>query len=445
MTKRILNSILSLFIVISALAQTDVYVIPIDDEINSTTWRQVRQGCDAATRQNADILLIHLNTYGGAVLYADSIRTALLNYPRPTVAFIDNNAASAGALISVACDSIYMRPGASMGAATVVDGQGQQMPDKYQSYMRATMRATAEANGRNPIIAEAMVDSRVEVPELIDSTQVLTFTASEARKWGFSEGEADNIDQLLRERMSIDDYNITTYNATFWDYIIGFLTNPAFQAVLIMLIIGGIYFELQSPGIGFPSAAALIATILYFMPLYIEGIAEPWVIMMFAVGLILLILELIVIPGFGIAGISGVVLMLVALFAALLDGFNFTFDPYHSQEVTDALMTVSIGLLLALILICFCVWKFGYSFIPNKIGLTKEQRVEDGYIGVSMEPVRLVGMIGTTVTVLRPSGKVKINDIIYDAISLHDFIESDTSVEVVRYENAQIYVIPSKN
>lgn len=445
MTKRILNSILSLFIVTSVLAQTNVYVIPIDDEINSTTWRQVRQGCNAATRQNADILLIHLNTYGGAVLYADSIRTALLNYPRPTVAFIDNNAASAGALISVACDSIYMRPGASIGAATVVDGQGQQMPDKYQSYMRATMRATAEAKGRNPIIAEAMVDSRVEIPGLIDSTRVLTFTASEARKWGFSEGEADNIDQLLRERMSIDDYNITTYNATFWDYLIGFLTNPAFQAVLIMLIIGGIYFELQSPGMGFPSAAALIASVLYFMPLYIEGIAEPWVILMFAVGLILLILELIVIPGFGIAGISGIVLMLVALFAALLDEFNFTFELYHSQEVTDALMTVSIGLLLALILICFCVWKLGYSFIPNKIGLTKEQRVEDGYIGVSMEPVRLVGMIGTTVTVLRPSGKVKINGIIYDAISLHDFIESDTSVEVVRYENAQIYVIPSKN
>ncbi len=442
--KRIFNSILLLLIAVTSVAQTKVYVIPIDDEINSTTWRQVRQGCNAASQQDADILLIHLNTYGGAVLYADSIRTALLNYPRPTVAFIDNNAASAGALISIACDSIYMRQGASIGAATVVNEQGQQMPDKYQSYMRATMRATAEANGRNPIIAEAMVDARVEIPGLIDSTRVLTFTASEAHKWGYSDGEAENIDQLLREHMSIDNYSITTYETTFWDYFIGFLTNPAFQAVLIMLIIGGIYFELQSPGLGFPSAAALISAILYFMPLYIEGIAEPWVILMFVIGLILLILELIVIPGFGVAGISGIVLMLVSMFAALLHDFNFTFDPYHSTEVMDALMIVSIGLLLAITAICLCVWKLGYSFIPNKIGLSKEQRVEEGYIGVSMEPARLVGRIGTAVTVLRPAGKVEIDGTTYDAVSLRDFIEADTSVEVVRYENAQIYVIPSK-
>lgn len=442
--KRIINSILLLLIAIATVAQTKVYVIPIDDEINSTTWRQVRQGCNAASQQDADILLIHLNTYGGAVLYADSIRTALLNYSRPTVAFIDNNAASAGALISIACDSIYMRQGASIGAATVVDGQGQQMPDKYQSYMRATMRATAEANGRNPIIAEAMVDSRVEIPGLIDSTRVLTFTASEALKWDFSDGMAENIDQLLREQMSIDNYSITTYKASFWDYLIGFLTNPAFQAVLIMFIIGGIYFELQSPGLGFPSAAALISAVLYFMPLYIEGIAEPWVILMFVIGLILLILELIVIPGFGVAGISGIVMMLVSMFAALLHDFNFTFDPYHSDEVMEALLIVSIGLLLAITAICLCVWKLGYNFIPNKIGLSKEQKVEDGYIGVSMQPAQLIGRVGTAVTVLRPAGKVEIDGITYDAVSLRDFIEADTSVEVVRYENAQIYVIPSK-
>ncbi len=442
--KRIINLLLLFSITAVALAQTKVYVIPIDDEINSTTWRTVRQGCNAATAQNADLLLVHLNTYGGAVVYADSIRTALLNYPRTTIAFIDNNAASAGALISIACDSIYMRRGASIGAATVVDGQGQQMPDKYQSYMRATMRSTAEANRRNPLIAEAMVDSRVEVPGLIDSTRVLTFTADEARKWNFSEGEAESVDQLLRERIHLDNYTISTYQPIFWDYFIGFLTNPAFQAVLIMIIIGGIYFELQSPGIGFPSAASLIAAVLYFMPLYIEGIAEPWVILMFVVGLILLILELFVIPGFGIAGISGIVLMFVSLFAALLDGFNFTFSPYHGSEVMDALMVVSIGILLAIVLICFCVWKLGYNFIPNKIGLTKVQRVEDGYIGVSMTPAQLIGKTGTTVTVLRPAGKVEIDGTIYDAVSLRDFIEADTIVEVVRYENAQIYVIPQK-
>lgn len=438
--KRTLSSLLLLIASIIAASSTNVYVIPIDDEINSTTWRQVRQGCNAATDADADILLIHLNTYGGAVVYADSIRTALLNYPRPTIAFIDNNAASAGALISIACDSIYMRRGASIGAATVVDGEGRQMPDKYQSYMRSMMRATAEANGRDPLIAEAMVDHRVIVPGLIDSTRVLTFTADEARKWDFSDGEAENIDEILRNKLHLADYNISTYQATFWDYLIGFLTNPAFQAVLIMIIVGGIYFELHAPGIGFPSAAALIATVLYFLPLYIEGIAEPWVILMFVVGLILLILELIVIPGFGVAGIAGACLMIVSLFAALLDGFNFTFDHYYGGEVIDALLVVSIGLLLSITVIAFCIWKLGYDFIPNKIGLAKQQNVDEGYIGVSMQPAQLIGRYGRSVTVLRPAGKVEIDGTVYDAVSLRDFIDADSEVEVVRYENAQIYV-----
>lgn len=438
--KRTISSLLLLIATIMLASSTNVYVIPIDDEINSTTWRQVRQGCNAANDAGADILLIHLNTYGGAVVYADSIRTALLNYPRPTIAFIDNNAASAGALISIACDSIYMRRGASIGAATVVNGEGQQMPDKYQSYMRSMMRATAEANGRNPLIAEAMVDHRVIVPGLIDSTRVLTFTATEARKWNFSDGDAENIDEILRNKLHIADYNISTYHATFWDYLIGFLTNPAFQAILIMIIIGGIYFELQSPGIGFPSAAALIATVLYFLPLYIEGIAESWVILMFVIGLILLILELIVIPGFGVAGIAGACLMIVSLFAALLDGFNFTFDHYYGSEVMDAFLVVSIGLLLSIVVIAFCIWKLGYDFIPNKIGLTKQQNIDEGYIGVSMQPAQLIGRCGRAVTVLRPAGKVEIDGTVYDAVSLRDFIDADSKVEVVRYENAQIYV-----
>lgn len=438
--KRTISILLLLIATIAVTAGTNVYVIPIDDEINSTTWRKVRQGCNAASDANADILLIHLNTYGGAVVYADSIRTTLLNYPRPTVAFIDNNAASAGALISIACDSIYMRRGASIGAATVVDGEGKQMPDKYQSYMRSMMRSTAEANGRNPLIAEAMVDHRVSVPGLIDSTRVLTFTAEEARKWNFSDGEAEDIAEILRSKLNIPSYNITTYQASFWDYLIGFLTNPAFQAVLIMIIVGGIYFELQSPGIGFPSAAALIATILYFLPLYIEGIAEPWVILLFVVGLILLILELIVIPGFGIAGISGACMMIISLFAALLDGFNFSFDHYQSGEVMNALLVVSIGLFLAMAVIIFCIWKLGYEFIPTKIGLAKQQNIEEGYIGVNMQPAELIGQCGRAVTVLRPAGKVEIDGTVYDAVSLRDFIDAETEVVVVRYENAQLYV-----
>jgi len=152
-----------------------VYKFNIKENIAPAIWRQTKQAFDAAESLKADLFLIHMNTYGGTVVDADSIRTRILNSKIPVVVFIDNNAASAGALISLACDRIYMRTGSSFGAATVVNQTGEKMPDKYQSYMRATMRATAESHGkdtiingqdttyrwkRDPRIAEAMVDER---------------------------------------------------------------------------------------------------------------------------------------------------------------------------------------------------------------------------------------------------------------------------------------------
>ncbi|MCH5327151.1 MAG: nodulation protein NfeD, partial [Duncaniella sp.] len=285
--------------ILPATSRTNVSLLRLDDEIGSTTWHKTRRTLDQAASEGADMILVHLNTYGGSVVHADSIRTALMNAPVPVVGFIDNNAASAGALIALACDTVAIRSGGSMGAATVVNGtDGTAMPDKYQSYMRAMMRATAERHGkdsighwrRNPLIAEAMVDSRVIVPELIDSTRVLTFTADEALKWGFADSKAESIDEVL-SNLGISDYTITEYHATWTDSLIDFLTSPAIQAVLIMIIMGGIYMELHTAGMGFPSAAAIIAAVLYFLPLYIVGIASPWIVVMFVVGLILILLE----------------------------------------------------------------------------------------------------------------------------------------------------------
>ncbi len=129
-----------------------IYKIDIKKEIGSTTWLYTKYGFEEAQSLKAKAILIHMNTYGGQVVFADSIRTKILNSPIPVYVFIDNNAASAGALISIACDSIFMRPGGSIGAATVVGQSGEQMPDKYQSYMRATIRATAEAHGKDTVI-----------------------------------------------------------------------------------------------------------------------------------------------------------------------------------------------------------------------------------------------------------------------------------------------------
>ena len=162
-----------------------VYLFDIKEMIAPPVWRTTKLAIEAATEKKADVILIHMNTYGGTLDDADSIRTKILNSSIPVYVFIDKNAASAGALISIACDSIYMAPGSNIGAATVVNQQGEQMPDKYQSYMRSMMRSTAEAKNRDVEIAQAMVDPKVYVPGISDSGQVLTFTVSEAIKFDF--------------------------------------------------------------------------------------------------------------------------------------------------------------------------------------------------------------------------------------------------------------------
>ena len=435
------------------------YCIDIEREIDPTSWRYLRLGLHEAEQLQAAAVILHLNTYGGTVVHADSMRTLILNSAIPVYAFIDNNAASAGALIALACDSIYMRSGANMGAATVVGQDGAAMPDKYQSYMRATMRSTAESHGRDtlradsgepqvrwrrdPLIAEAMVDSRIVVSGLCDSTKVLTFTAQEALRWNYCEALAENIDEIITRRLGVPEYEIRKFTPAFYDKLVGFLQNPAVQAVLIMLIIGGIYFELQTPGVGLPLAVSIIAGILYFAPLYLSGLAASWEILIFLVGIVLLVLELLVIPGFGIAGIAGLICFFGGLLLALLENVHFNFFWVAGGGFVRGLTVIFSGLLLAVVGIVLLMKRIGRKGLFYRVALHSEQNVEDGYVAVDTRLVGMVGREGVAVTVLRPSGKVRIDGDDYDAISCRNsFIEADTPVKVVKVENMQLYVVP---
>jgi len=312
-----------------------IYTFRLNDDIMPPSMRLVDRALAEAKEAKADYIIMVLNTYGGRVDIADSMRTKLLDAEATVAVLIKDNAISAGALISIACDSIYMSKGGGIGAATVVSGEdGAQMPDKYQSFMRAKMRATAETNGRDPDIAEAMVDDRIHIEGIIDSGYTLTFTAEEAIKHGYCEGYAENINEVI-ELMGIGvNYEIIRYKETALDKVISILLNPVLSGLLMMIIIGGIYFELQTPGVGFPIAAAITAAVLYFAPLYLEGMAENWEILIFIVGLGLLALEVFVIPGFGVAGVSGIVLIVAGLTLALVQNVVFDFSYSPSGELT---------------------------------------------------------------------------------------------------------------
>ncbi len=432
-----------------------VFEFPIMDEIAKPVWRQTQKSFEEAAKAKADYILIHLNTYGGLVNIADSIRTKILNSKIPVMVFIDNQAISAGSLISIACDSIYMRPGGSIGAATVVSQSGEAVPDKYQSFMRSTMRATAEAHGkdtiikgndtiirwhRDPKIAEAMVDPVLSIPGIVESGQVLTFTAEEALRNHYCEGLAENIPEVL-EKAGIKNYKLVEFKATTIDKFIGFLLSPLIQGLLIVVIIGGIYFELQTPGIGFPLAAAVTAALLYFAPLYLEGLAQNWELLVFLIGLILLALEIFVIPGFGVAGVSGIILIITGLTMAMIDNMAFKFEGVGAfDRVIKALLVVVISIAAGFFLALFVSRKV-FTAKTFRLALSNVQDKNEGYVSIDPHQKDLIGKTGTAFTILRPSGRIEIDGEVYDAKAEIGYIEKGEQVKVIRDEAGQLYVI----
>jgi membrane-bound serine protease (ClpP class) len=457
--KRYILLIVALFAFIAANAQDStliIYKFNVKEQIAPSVWRQTKKVFELAEKENAGLILIHMNTYGGTVVDADSIRTKIINSDIPVWVFIDNNAASAGALISIAADSIYMRPGANIGAATVVNQTGEKAPDKMQSYFRSIMRATAQSHGgdtiingrdttfkwfRDPAIAEAMVDEDVYVAGIIDTGKVLTFTAHEAVKYGFCEGITEDIEDLLAQA-NITNYEIREFEPTTIDLIIGFLTNPIISGLLIMAIIGGIYFELQTPGIGFPLILALIAAVAYFAPLYLEGLAENWEIILFVVGLLLIAAEVFIIPGFGVAGVLGIAFAFTGLTLSLIENVRFNFENVDSSSVLVALLTVTLSLTAGFFL---SLWLSQKLFSSKKglfsnLALNSTQLKSDGFIGVNPAQLTMIGKTGIAYTVLRPSGKVEIDGEIWDAKSEEGFIERGEKILVVKQEAGQLYV-----
>lgn len=417
-----------------------IYICDIKEEIAPPVRRKIQKAFQEAREKQVDLIIIHMNTYGGMLDAADSIRTIILTSKIPVWVFIDNNAASAGALISIACDSIYMRPGANIGAATVVDQSGKPLPDKYQSYMRSMMRSTAEAKRRDPQIAQAMVDPRIVIPGIVDSTMVLTFTTSEAIKNGYCEGSFNSISEILAQH-NLKNATIITQKISNLDELIGFLISPVISGILVLIIIGGIYFELQTPGIGFPSFAAIIAALLYFAPLYLEGLAENWEILIFVVGVILLIIELFAIPGFGVIGFAGIVAIVTGLTLALVSNLGFNFSHVGMNSLLIALFTVITATFVSIIGSFFLSKHiFTHHTFLGQLALVDVQNKKDGYSSADENYTVQVGKHGIARTILRPVGKIEIEGEVFDATALTSYIEKNEAVVVVKYENAQLFV-----
>lgn len=415
------------------------YIFQLNENIFPSALRKVKRAVKNAENMNADYLIMELNTYGGAVDIADSIRNLFLKTPVTTVVLINHNAASAGALISISCDSIYMVSGAQFGAASVVNQSGEKMPEKYQSYMRATMRATAENQNRDPLMAEAMVAERIVVPGVVDSISILTFTTSEAIKHNYCEGQFDSVDDLTKYLL-VDPSKIEKQEASSIDSWMDFLLNPVFHGALLTIIFAGVYFELQSPGIGFPILAATIAAILYFLPNYLEGLAANWEIFLFIVGLLLLFVELFVLPGFGVAGILGIVAMIVGLALSLVENNFFDFSYTPEGDLSQAFTVVALSFITSIGLMFLVGGSLFNSAYFNRMALDTTQDASAGYTIKQEGSDMVVGKKGLAVTDLKISGRIEVDNERYDAITKGEFITEGTPI-VVKENRGNYFVV----
>ncbi|MFQ5570695.1 MAG: nodulation protein NfeD [Rhodothermales bacterium] len=414
-----------------------VFFVPIEGMIDNGLARYIDRALSDAAADDAALVLFEVDTFGGLVDAADQIRQTLLDAPMPTVAFIDKNAASAGALISYAADRIIMVPGASIGAATVVEGtSGEAAPDKYQSYMRGLMRATAEANGRDPSIAEAMVDETLFVEGVSEEGKVLTLSSKEALSFGVADEILETVDEAV-DALGLTEATIVAHEASKAEQVLRFFGSPIVQSILMLMMLGGLYFELQTPGVGFAGAVALFGAALFFAPHYLLGLVESWEIILFVLGVALILAEIFVIPGFGIAGISGIIMVVVSLLVSLVGNIGFSFPPLSA--FSPAFTTLAATFVL-LVLLMFSLGRYlPKSQRFNQLVLAPELSSATGYTAAETHR-ELVGQIGRTLTPLRPSGMMEIGHERVDVITSGEFMASGMPVKVVRVQGSRVEV-----
>lgn len=437
-TIKILLSILIFSTAFIYAQQKKVYIAYIEDEIDLGLAPYISRVISDAGKSGADAIIFKINTFGGRVDAATQIKDAILSSTVPTVAFINNRAISAGALIAISCKQIIMVPGSSIGAATVVDQTGEKVSEKYQSYMRSEMRSTAERNGRRTDVAEAMVDERVVIAGLVDSNQLVTLTSEEAVKYGFADTLLTKVEDVL-EFLDLKGATIITEQSNWAEDVVRFLNNPLVASLLIMIGFFGLFAEVKTPGWGVPGTAGIVALALFFGASYILQLATIVEILMFIAGLILIATEIFIIPGFGIAGISGILLVVASLFLSLIGGRPFLDFEIISMAIIQLAGAITGSFIMILLLAKF----LPKSTVFNRLVLSTATSAERGYVS-NPDFKLLVGKEGIALTTLRPAGTAEIDGEKVDVVADSEYIRHGTKIKVIKTEGARVVVMPVK-
>lgn len=410
--------------IVSAQVQpSQVYILSVDGTVELGLTQYVIRGLEQAQKDQAAVIL-EINTFGGRVDAATEIRDMMLRMETPVIAFIRERAISAGALVAIAAPNIVMAQGSTIGAA-----EPRPLDEKNLSFLRAEFASTAIRNQRDPNVAAAMVDADIVIDGLIEPGKLLTLTANEALEHGF----ADLITNYRNEVIShyqLDDLPVVEIERNWAERLAGFVTDPLVSQALLILGFIGIIIELFTPGVGLPGLVGVTSMGLFFGGRIVAGLAGFEVVVLFVIGIILLLIELFVIPGFGIVGVLG----LVSIFSSIFLSFD---------DFMTALTSLTITLLVTILLIILLWRRFQKSNAWRRFVLLTREDKSEGYKG-ARDYGDLVGKTGVTLSPLRPAGIVQIENKRYDVVSDGTFISLNTEIKVVFVEGNRIVVTEKK-
>jgi len=419
---------------LSARATQGVLVVPIHGTIDLGLAPYVRRALDA--HPGAAAVVLDVDTFGGRVDAAVRIRDALLSAGRPSIAYVHRRAISAGALISLAADHIVVTSGATIGAATPVQlegGEAKPVEEKMVSYMRSEMRSTAEARGRSGDIAEAMVDADFEVPGLDEKGKLLTLTTETAISSGLADAQFETLDELLAA-LGLSEAPRLDVAPTWAEQVARVLTDPTVSGLLMGLGTLGLLIELTHPGLIIPGIVGVLSLGLFLGGHWVVELAGWEELILLILGVFLLAAEILILPGFGLAGIGGLLCLAAALTLALI-GLPLGVS-WELGLITDALSVVVISTFVAALLLLVAM-----RFLPQRRfarGLVLQTTLD---AVVTPPPSALLGALGVASTDLRPSGKALIDGRLVDVVSQLNFVERGAPVQVVEVEGARIVVI----
>ncbi len=406
-----------------ALAKEDtgsVYLVPVEGEVGPAMEAFVKQSINEAETNDARAIIFRINTPGGLVDRAVNIGEAILNTSIDTIAYVNGEAISAGTLITISAEKIYMSPSSTIGAAETRPNE-----EKYISYWSGKLRNVAQIRGRDPVLVAAMADADIEIEGIIQKGKLLTLTSQEAAELNFIDGITSSIDDILY-LSNLQNVPLRELSPSFQLRLASMATSTTATSILLTLGFIGIIVEFFTPGFGMGGVISLSAFTLYFGGLLFAGFSSWVILAVFLIGIILLLVEMFV-PGFGVPGILGI----IAIFASII---------LASSSIEQALMSIVIAILLTIIA---GVLIFKYAPRNNKffdrITLSTSLSTKGGYISTA-DYSEYVGKTGVAISPLRPSGSIEIDGRKLDAVSEGDFIERDEQIKVIKVEGSRIIV-----